>query len=52
MFEFRKTAAAAQPLSAHREAILHALRALTGHDAGASAQEWRELLRAGNGESP
>jgi hypothetical protein len=31
--------------SAHKEAILHALRSLTGRDAGNSAAAWQELLR-------
>ncbi len=33
-----------RPLSAHRKAILFALRALTGRDAGTTAEQWRALL--------
>jgi hypothetical protein len=35
-----------QGLSEHTQAVLYALRALTGRDAGPSAQAWRELLGA------
>jgi hypothetical protein len=32
--------------SPHREAVLFALRALTGRDAGSSSAAWRQLIRA------
>ena len=38
--------AAERPPSAQRQALLYALRVLTGQDAGTAAQAWRELLRA------
>jgi len=35
-----------QPLSEHKQAILYALRELTGQDAGMSAEEWRKVVSA------
>jgi hypothetical protein len=43
---FEENAAISQPLSRHKQAILYALRALTGRDAGTSTRAWHELLRA------
>jgi hypothetical protein len=42
-----RTAPQPAPLSAHKRAILHALRTLTGQDAGTTAQAWQERVLAG-----
>jgi hypothetical protein len=45
-FEARQHTAKPQPLSAHQQAILFALRGLTGRDAGTSVRAWRKVLVA------